>query len=382
MTFSVDIGFDLLTGKSRAPAECIITVDGTTLDDLYPVLVSVEVSTSRAEAAAATLTFETRRLEDGSWNVQDLDLLVPWAPIKIEAAFGERIEEVMRGFILRVDADYPANPGQTTVTVTCQDESLPLDRDHVREQWGADGPTSDGVIVATIAGRHNLAPHGDNGDGLQGVSLNQDDTDIKFLRDRAEANGYELIFREGSVYFGPLRLSLAPQDNIMVYAGPDTNCINFNLTDDGHLPDAVAYDIAAREGDQNEAEVIGPDLEPLGTTPATSADSGLGDFTWRLSRSGEATPEEAAARALAKANENAMKITATGELDGTLYGHVLRVGEPVGVDGIGQRYGGLYYVDTVDHVFDISGYRQNFRLLRNAYGDNLEEAGGVLAGLL
>ena len=377
------ISLDLLTGKSRAPAECIITVDDTPLDDLYPVLVSVEVSTSRGEAAAATLIFETRRFEDGSWNVQDLDLLAPWAPIKIEAAFGERIEEVMRGFILRVDADYPANPGETKLTVTCQDESLPLDRAHVREQWGADGPLSDGVILATISGRHNLAPHPDSADGQQGLSINQDDTDIKFLKERAEANGYELIFREGTVYFGPMRLTLAPQDNIMVYAGRDTNCINFSLTDDGHLPDKVAYDIAAREGDQNESEEIEPDLELLGTTPATSADSGLGDFVWRLSRSGESTPEEAAARALAKANENAMKITATGELDGTLYGHVLRVGEPVGVDGIGQRYGGIYYVDTVNHRFDIDGYRQTFTLLRNAYGDNLESSGGgVLSAVL
>lgn len=382
MGFGVDIGFDLLSGKTRAPAECIITVDGTMLDDLYPVLVSVEVATSRMEAAAATLTFESRRLEDGSWNVQDLDILKPWAPITIEAAFGDRVEEVMRGFILRVDASYPADPGQTTLVVTCQDESLPLDRDHVREQWGADGPTSDGVIVATIAGRHNLAPHGDNADGLQAVSLNQDDTDIKFVIERAQANGYELIIREGALYFGPMRLSLAPQDNIMVYAGQDTNCIDFSLTDDGHLPDKVAYDVAAREGDQNEPETVEPDLELLGTTPATSADSGLGDFTWRLSRAGEATPEEAAALALAKANENAMKIKATGQLDGSLYGHVLRVGEPVGVDGIGQRYGGIYYVDTVNHTFDVSGYRQSFQLLRNAYGDNLEEAGGVLAGVL
>lgn len=377
------ISLDLLTGKSRAPAECIITVDDTPLDDLYPVLVSVEVSTSRGEAAAATLIFETRRFEDGTWNVQDLDLLKPWAPVKIEAAFGERVEEVMRGFILRVDADYPANPGETKLTVTCQDESLPLDRAHVREQWGADGPLSDGVILATISGRHNLAPHPDSADGQQGISINQDDTDIKFLKERAAANGYELIFREGTIYFGPMRLTLAPQDNIMVYAGRDTNCINFSLTDDGHLPDKVAYDIAAREGDQNESEEIEPDLELLGTTPATSADSGLGDFVWRLSRSGESTPEEAAARALAKANENAMKITATGELDGTLYGHVLRVGEPVGVDGIGQRYGGIYYVDTVNHRFDIDGYRQTFTLLRNAYGDNLESSGGgVLSAVL
>jgi hypothetical protein len=61
---------------------------------------------------------------------------------------------------------------------------------------------------------------------------------------------------------------------------------------------------------------------------------------------------------------------------------VLRVGAPVGVDGVGERYGGIYFVDTVNHVFDMDGYRQSFTLLRNAYGDNLESAGGLLSGVL
>jgi hypothetical protein len=53
------------------------------------------------------------------------------------------------------------------------------------------------------------------------------------------------------------------------------------------------------------------------------------------------------------------------------------------VDGIGRRYGGIYYVDTVNHRFDIDGYRQTFTLLRKAYGDNLESSdGGVLSAVL
>jgi hypothetical protein len=30
----------------------------------------------------------------------------------------------------------------------------------------------------------------------------------------------------------------------------------------------------------------------------------------------------------------------------------------------------------------MDGYRQGFTLLRNAYGDNLESAGGLLSGVL
>ena len=68
---------------------------------------------------------------------------------------------------------------------------------------------------------------------------------------------------------------------------------------------------------------------------------------------------------------------ATGELDGSRYGHVLRAGEPVAIDGIGERYGGVYYVDKVSHRFTVDGYRQSFELMRNAYGDNLDDLPGL-----
>jgi hypothetical protein len=44
----------------------------------------------------------------------------------------------------------------------------------------------------------------------------------------------------------------------------------------------------------------------------------------------------------------------------------------------------VYYVDRVSHRFDLNGYRQQIRLLRNAYGDNLDAGPGVsrLAGIL
>ncbi|MDJ0854798.1 MAG: hypothetical protein QNI88_06275 [Desulfobacterales bacterium] len=375
---------DLLTAKFREPAECLIRVGGAgeEISDLYPVLLEVRVDTRRDQPAVATLKFETRRDEQGQWLVQDSGLLAPWEPIVVEAAFGTRVEEVMRGFVREIDASYPEDAGTTTVTVECQDDSLQLDRAHVREVWGGDAPTTDQDILTQILESYGLSLDPESGAGQTGLVINQDETDIAFLRRRAEANGYDLLFREGSVYFGPMRLDAAAQAAIMVYAGQATNCLRFEVVDDGHQADQVTFDRAETEGEGTVSETVSPDLPLLGNDPATEQGSGLPAFAWRMSREGEMEEAEWQARAQRRANELSLRVKAEGELDGSLYGHVLRVGEPVGVDGVGERYGGVYFVDTVHHVFDTEGYRQSFTLLRNAYGDNLESSGGVLSGVL
>ena len=365
----------LLSGKLREPAECVIRVGDEEISDFYPLLIEVLVETSRAEASAATITFETRRDETGLWVVQDQGVLAPWQPLVIEAAFGTYSEELMRGYILHINATYPQDPGETKVIVKCQDESVKLDREQVRTTWGADAPTSDLTIVTQIVTDHGFKMDADSKEGQTNITVGQDKTDIRFLMERAEANGYELILRQGEAYFGPMRVDKEAQDPILVYGGPDTHCFSLDINDDGHRPDKVAFDIAASVGDATETEVVAPNLPLMGPTPATGG-AGLRDFVWRMSREGGSDRNETAAGAQGKANEQSMKIRATGELDGSRYGHVLRVGEPVAIDGIGERYGGVYYVDKVSHRFTVDGYRQSFELMRNAYGDNLDDLPG------
>jgi hypothetical protein len=390
------VPLDFLSGRNRAPAECVIEIDRRPIEELYQFLIEVTVETSRTEPATATLTFETRRDERGEWTVQDafgLDprepILAEWKPITIKALFGVREEEVLRGYIRQVNAEYPEDAGAARVKVECQDESLALDREHVRKVWSTEqAPTSDALILAEIL-RANapLVPDPDTAAGASGlVGLNQDGTDIQFLKSRAEANGYELLFRRGTVYFGPMRLEGQPQATILVYAGADTNCLSLSVTTDSHQPDAVTFQVPAATGTTGRTETVSLDLPLLGRTRADSTQRGLRPFTWTLS--GEAGADEARLRMLAqrKANEfDIQKVQGEGELDGTLYGHVLLPGSIVGVDGLGGRFSGAYYVDTVSHTFNAAGYRQRFRLLRNAFGDNLDSmpAGpGAVAGAL
>jgi len=379
---------DLFSEKERAPAECVITVDGMEIADLYPFLLEVAVETSRAEAATASLTFETRRDELGKWTVQDAGVLVPWARIVISAAFGSRVEEIMRGYIREVNLETPQDAGAAQVKVECQDDSLRLDREHRRVTWGtADLPSSDSQLLSEILVTYGLAADPENAAGQDRlVGVAQDDTDIKFLKARAEFNGYELIFRDGRVYFGPMRLQADPQDTLLVYAGAATNCLSLSLRADGHQADAVAYDAPAESGDATTPETVYPDLPLLGTTHADSSGAGLEDFVWKLSAEAGADAQRLQTLAQMKANDlDIHRVQGEGELDGTLYGHVLQAGLPVPVDGLGDWMSGIYYVDSVSHSFTSGGYKQRFRLLRNAYGDNLDSVSGIagaLAGVL
>jgi hypothetical protein len=362
---------DLFSDTLRAPAECLVELDGDLMSDMYPALIEVVVEADRTRWTTATLILETRRMEDGSWTIQDDPRFRPWAPIRIDAQFGSDVQEVMRGYVREVKSEYPEEKGGAKVTVTCQDESLRLDREHVEQLWGEGSPATDSSIVSEIAQRRNVPLLGSPGEGQTVVELNQNTTDIRFLKTRADANGFELLFKEGEMHFGEMRLDAETQPNILVYAGTDTNCISFEIQDDGHQPDRIAFQVAAESGTESPPVEVKPNLKMLGTEFADSSDSGLDPFVWRPRRQGINDENQMQAVAQSRANEQSMKIKVQGELDGSMYGHVLNVGEPVGVDGVGEKLSGTYYVDKATHRFDVNGYRVRFQLIRNAYGDDL-----------
>jgi len=361
------------SSENPAPFLCRILIDGEEIADLYPYLVETRVISSRKAAAECRLFFDTLRETDGHWLIQDSGRFAPWTPVSIEAVFTGGSEEVMRGYVREVRADYPEKMGEAKCTVIVQDESIIMDRQHVYKLWSCeDEPMSDGTIAGTIA--DDFGFDADVEDGLTNASLIQEGTSIRFLRDRAEANGFELFVRDGCLNFRPAQLESELQPLIKVYQAADSNCIKFSVSHDGYLPDQVALSRAAISGTDIEEEVISPDMPLLGNSAADSSSSGLDDFVWRIRQPIAPTLEEVKARTQAKVNENAWKITAQGELDGTLYGHVLRTHARVGVAGVGEQYSGSYYVDEVTHIFTPDGYRQGFRLLRNATGDDVSPA--------
>ena len=119
---------------------------------------------SRGAPAVCTLTFDTVRLEDLTWSVQDAGFFEPWSEFKIEANFGDYEEEVMRGFV-KTREGTPLNRWvRQKVTVICMDESLLLDRQHIRKTWSTeDDPMTDGEIAEEIATENNLGVQAEQG---------------------------------------------------------------------------------------------------------------------------------------------------------------------------------------------------------------------------
>lgn len=384
LSLNMSLGVGLPGQAYVQPAECIIKVAGQPITELYQFVTEVSVNATRSQFTEATITFYSPVDESGTWLIADDPRFDTWAEIVIAADFQDATEEIMRGVILNVEPSFPANAGEATVRLTCRDDSARLDREAHPRSWGEQPVgTTDRVILETLAGAAELRVDPASAPGQSNLVLRQSTTDIAFLQDRAIANGYELIFHDGQIYFGPRRLTLESQPTIMVYAGQATNCRSFSPHNGGQQRRAVAYARRDANGDPGSPVTVEADLPLMGTTPAQGRGSGLPDHVGYLGRHSVPDDAQSEARARALANDGDMSIRADGELDGSLYGHVLRVGEPVDVDGVGERYSGTYYVDTVTHRFDARGYDQSFTLLRNALGR--QPGGGLLgaiAGLL
>jgi hypothetical protein len=379
----------LLNPGFRQPASCLIEVGSSfkSIGDIANLVTEVQVTTSRAEAAVGSIIIEDRRKEDGRWIAADAGLFAPWTPVKISADFQTHIEEIFRGFITTPKPSYPNSAGETRLELPMQDESCALDREHMRKVWGDKGPISDKAILEEMVRPLHISVDTTSGQGQSSRSLSQDATPIVFLRERAAANGYDLMFAGGEVYFGPKRLEGVPQAAIMVYAGKATNCLNLEITEDGQRPDAVQYDQAPqKDGTTPVTDTVKVNVRALGKNPVAQAGANVGTpSVWRISREGDETEQESKVRAQALVNEHSFRIRANGEIDGSLYGNVLQAGRTVTVDGTGERHGGTYFVDKVAHRFSQDGYKQQFELMRNATGEDasalgpLSSAGSAIA---
>ncbi len=371
----------LLSPTFRNPASCLIEVGNNyeSIDTIAPLVAEVSIQTARTEAAAGTIIIEDRRGSDGKWIAADSGLFSRWLPIRVSADFGTYQEVILTGYIVKLTPEYPGNPAESKLTLDIQDESAALNREQMRRVWGEQQPMTDLAILTELVRPAGIRPDPLSATGQSSRSLSQEATPIQFLRERATANGYEMIFREGEVYFGPKRLDGTAQSPILIYAGRATNCRTFNLEDNADSPDEVRADLAPREeGATPEVVSVTPNEPVLGSTSAAQEGSNLGTpSVWRVGAEGDETSEERTARAQALVNEHAFKIRGTGELDGSIYGHVLQPGGLVSVDGAGTRYGGLYYVDKVAHQFSSEGYTETFELMRNATGETDSPTGAL-----
>jgi hypothetical protein len=197
----------------------------------------------------------------------------------------------------------------------------------------------------------------------------QQGTDLTYIRHLADEVGYVFYLEAGPVpgmsvaYWGPQIKVGVPQPalnspNMDAFANSTTGSFGFNA-DGKRLPILFIQEPNSKVPIPIPIPDITPLNPPLGLFPP------LPKAIEPIEGTAKYGPVRAVLIGLAKAARSADVVSATGSLDVSRYGRLLKARGLVGVRGVGTAFDGLYYVKSVTHDIKRGEYKQTFSLSRN-----------------
>ena len=355
------VSYALSIDGQAAPAEVLSAIQR----------IDVEDHASLADLMRLRLAIAVR--PDGSaWQVLDDDLFPRLANLKLTVTLGSNVRApLIDAYVIETSTRFSDQPGQSYLDVVAMDPTVLMNLEEKVRPWP---DMADADIASSIFGEYGFAekvettqPSRSSND----VTTVQRGTDIQFLRQLAERNGYEVFVELDSSgqtegHFHPPRLDEPPQGVLSVNMGEATNVSAFEGRDDMLRATTVAARGLEVEGrSESPVQSDSTSRSNLGTKPALAADRPRRVL---LSQTGLASPGELQTLAQAVVDRSSWSLEAEGELITQTYGGVLRAKRPVSVRGAGRRLSGTWYVERVLHSFAGDRYTQKFTLRRNAVG--------------
>lgn len=196
----------------------------------------------------------------------------------------------------------------------------------------------------------------------------QQGTDLEYIKQLAEDAGYEFYVDPGPLplqsiaYWGPSVRIGVPQSALNTNMDAETNVESLNFSFDAEgatLPIVMIYPKELKIGIPIPIPSIDPLKPPLGLIPPIPKNIEIDRESARKN------PGQALLAALAKASRSTDAVTASGTLNVSRYGRVLKARKLVGVRGAGDAFDGLYFVRSVTHKIQRGEYKQDFELVRN-----------------
>lgn len=197
----------------------------------------------------------------------------------------------------------------------------------------------------------------------------QQGTDLAYVRSLADEVGYVFYVDPGPTpgtsvaYWGPQIKVGVPQpalnsSNMDAFANSSGASFTFNA-------DAKRLPILFIQEPVTKAPILIPipDITPL--NPPLGAIPPIPKAIYPIDGTAKFSPVRAALIGLAKAAQSSDAVFASGSLDVTRYGRVLKARGLVGMRGVGTAFDGLYYVKSVTHRIKRGEYKQSFSLARN-----------------
>ncbi len=340
--------------------------------EVSEALLSAQITSTAGERSGFQLAFDlTKRgaiirqlLPDGYFD--------PRTRVIVTASVRGTPRVLLDGLIVRQEVGASNQPGQTTLTVTGEDLSLLMDLEERTERYPNLAPSARAARILRGYEDYGIQPYVVREQIEQPPRAQlrveyQTGTDLAYLNELAQANGYVFYLEPGpapgysTAYFGPQKR-----------VGQRQHALNVNMDVNSTVDQLTfAYDGTARE--EPQARVLDPvtrrapllpqpDISPLRPPLGRRASPAL--KRRKLTGTAKFSPEQARAETLARAATSADAVSGSGQLDVNRHGYILRPRELVGVRGAGLTYDGDYYVTSVTHNLRPGSYQQNFTLSR------------------
>jgi hypothetical protein len=368
-----------------------VLVAGSAIDTgVLGQLVRAEVRESDSDPTVLALRFVLVQRANGEFGPVDDTLFEPGSAISFELEPpGGLSQRLFEGFVTHVRPHFETIASNAYLEVLAMDAAVMLDAEERVVAWPN---MKDSDVVSQVLSGYNLTAQADDTPVVYDEDrqlLVQRATDWRFLQHLAQRNGarfyleYDDSQQQVIGHFAAPDISASPQaDLILLQDGTNLNWADLQLVATGPITHtAAAIDPIAKQIVHGEGT---PALSLLGANDAAAAvESGLKSAGAGGSvvfvRDPFPLDDAIGAETTAATDAARFVIELRGELDPSLYRGLLRARRPVLVRGVGRRFSGIYYVQSVRTTLEDTTLLQTFVAVRNATGQTGSESFGQSA---
>lgn len=314
------------------------------------------------------------------YSLVDNPLLNAFNRVIIMLVFGLSPKVLIDGIITHKQFNPSTEPGQSKLTITGEDVSIMMDR---KESSTTHPNQPDIAIVSKIIAsysQYGLVPMVMPPASMDvPITVNripsQQATDLEYIKLLAQRYDYVFYVEPTSIpnvntaYWGPKQYTSIPQKALTVNMGSETNVKNINFQHSSLDTTIVTGSIQDPMLNMKIPVITTGSLRPpLSVSPDWMIN--LADAKTKQYRAdGGVNIIQAYSEAQSETDRSTDAVTVTGELDGIIYGDILRARKLVGLRGVGYMNDGMYYVKSVTHTLKKGAeYKQAFTIVREGLG--------------
>jgi uncharacterized protein len=322
-------------------------------------VLAVEVSEDIDALGMFSLDLQNWDLTAQRVTMSDDAQFEPGNEVEIRFGYGNQTEVIMVGEITGLETEFVARKLPRLV-VRGHDFSHRLMRGTKTRSFTR---MRDSDIVSLVARDAKLTVQASRTSETLEYVLQRNQTDLAFIRERAARIGFEILVEDRTLVFRPFKpqgrkvLTLHWWDLLEFFPRLNT------------LGQVNAVEVRGWDAQQQKPAVVGKasdrNVMEMGKTLGSGATAReFGQTTHTIIDQAPQTPQEAQAIAQGQINRTALSyITGEGACQGN---PELRMGRLIELEGLGQRFGGDYYVTATTHRYALGeGYRTEFSVRRN-----------------